>query len=58
MKKQIDNYINFDTKCILKSKIPLKLEQECVQKFFENKLNGVYVDVGANHPSLNLSHII
>jgi FkbM family methyltransferase len=53
MKKQIDSYINFDTKCVLKNKIPPSLEQECVQNFFENKRDGVFVDVGANDPFID-----
>lgn len=53
MKKEIDCYINFDTKIVLKNKISPSLEQECVRKFFENKKDGVFVDVGANDPYID-----
>jgi len=53
MKNEINSYINFDTKLVLKNKIPPKIEQECVQKFFENNKDGIFVDVGANDPYID-----
>ena len=43
--------INFKTKEVSQFKNPPDNEQSLIREFFENKRDGYYVEVGANHPT-------
>jgi len=43
--------VNFDTKEVRRFRNPPDNEQALVREFFGNKLDGFYVEVGANHPT-------
>lgn len=45
-----EKYANFKNHRIEISKVPADIEQEIIRTFFFNKQNGIFVDVGANHP--------
>jgi hypothetical protein len=49
----MQRYIDFDNKLVLRHKIPLEIERECIQRFFDGVKNGIFVDVGANDPYLD-----
>jgi len=42
--------INFKKKFVYQFKNPPENEQKLIRNFFYNKLDGYYVDVGANEP--------
>ena len=44
--------INFEQKKIIKFKNSEHNEQQLIREFFGNKTDGFYVDVGANHPTI------
>ena len=45
-------HINFKTKEVLQFRNSPQGEQQLIRDFFENKHDGYYVDVGANHPTI------
>lgn len=47
---QVSRYADFNSKRIIRAKVPPDVEQAMVRAFFGNRPDGFFVDVGANDP--------
>lgn len=51
--KSIQYYVDFHSRRVNHARVPPDLEAKMVQAFFDKKMDGFFVDVGANDPFLN-----